>query len=189
MEEDFDLSPIVGANLTPQLLLTETDAYGIEMDLNYKLADFLSLSGNFTYQNAKFVGNSPTNANPALAVLGKKPERLSPILVNLGAQFNASGFDAAVFWNYQSKTYADSTNNVPLYAYGIWRTEAGYSFGGLAEGNKLRLSVGVWNLLNSQGISEGNSRLGAIQAGGSGVYFNGRPILPRRVTARLTFDF
>ncbi len=179
----------VGASLTPQLLLTETDAYGVEMDLNYKATDFLSLSGNFTYQNAKFVGNSPANANPALAVLGKKPERLSPVLVNLGAQFNSSGLDAAVFWNYQSKTFADSTNNVPLYAYGIWRAEAGYTFSGLGEDNRLRFSVGVWNLLNSQGISEGNSRLGAIQAGGSGVYFNGRPILPRRVTARLTFDY
>lgn len=179
----------VGANLTPQLLLTETDAYGVEMDVNYRVADFLTLSGNFTYQDSKFVGNSPTNANPTLAVLGKRPERLSPVLVNLGAQIDKSGFSGALFWNYQSKTFADSTNNVPLYGYGIWRAEAGYAFDGLGAENRLRLSVAVWNILNSQGISEGNSRLGAIQAGGSGVYFNGRPILPRRVVARLTFDF
>ena len=120
---------------------------------------------------------------------GKHPERLPKILANLGAQVDMAGFDASVFWNYQGKTYQDSTNNVPLYAYSIWRAEAGYKFGGLGADNKLRLSVSVWNLFNSQGLAEGNSRAGAIQTGGTGVYFNGRPILPRRITARLTFDF
>lgn len=179
----------VGADLTPALLLTESDAFGIELDGNYQATNFLTLSGNFTYQDAKFVGNSPTNANPTLSVKGKHPERLPKILANLGAQVDMAGFDASVFWNYQGKTYQDSTNNVPLYAYSIWRAEAGYKFGGLGADNKLRLSVSVWNLFNSQGLAEGNSRAGAIQTGGTGVYFNGRPILPRRITARLTFDF
>lgn len=173
----------VGANLTPALLLTESDTFGIELDGNYQPTDYLTLSGNFTYQDAKFVGDSP------LAINGKRPDRLPKILANLGAQVNASGFDASVFWNHQSKTFQDASNNVPLYAYSIWRAEAGYSFSGLGADNKLRLSVGVWNLLNSQGLAEGNPRAGAIQTGGTGAYFNGRPILPRRVTARLTFDF
>jgi iron complex outermembrane recepter protein len=129
------------------------------------------------------VGDSPA------AINGKRPDRLPKILVNLGAQLSASGFDAAVFWNHQGKTFQDASNNVPLFAYSIWRAEAGYTFSGIGAENKLRLSVGVFNLLNSQGLAEGNPRAGAIQAGGTGAFFNGRPILPRRVTARLTFDF
>ena len=173
----------VGANLTPQLLLNETDAFGVELDANLRATDFLSLSGNFTYQDAKFVGASPS------AILGKRPDRLPSILANVGAQVNASGFDASIFWNHQSKTFQDASNNVPLFAYSIWRAEAGYTFEGLGGDNKLRFGVGVWNLLNSQGLAEGNPRAGAIQTGGTGAFFNGRPILPRRITARLTFDF
>ena len=173
----------VGANLTPSLLLTESDTFGVELDANFQPADFLTLSGNFTFQDAKFVGNSPA------AISGKRPDRLPKILVNAGAQLNASGFDASVFWNHQSKTFQDASNNVPLFAYSIWRAEAGYTFDGLGAENKLRFSVGVWNLFDSQGLAEGNPRAGAIQAGGTGAFFNGRPILPRRVTAKLTFDF
>jgi iron complex outermembrane recepter protein len=173
----------VGANLTPSLLLTESDTFGIELDGNFQPTDYLTLSGNFTYQDAKFVGNSPATIN------GKRPDRLPKMLANIGAQLNASGFDASVFWNHQSKTFQDASNNVPLFAYSIWRAEAGYTFDGLGAENKLRFSVGVWNLLNSQGLAEGNPRAGAIQTGGTGAYFNGRPILPRRITAKLTFDF
>jgi iron complex outermembrane recepter protein len=173
----------VGANLTPSLLLTESDTFGIELDGNYQPTDYLTLSGNFTYQDAKFMGDSPASIN------GKQPDRLPKMLANVGAQVNASGFDASVFWNHQSKTYQDASNNVPLFAYSIWRAEAGYTFDGLGAENKLRLSVGVWNLLNSQGLAEGNPRAGAIQTGGTGAYFNARPILPRRITAKLTFDF
>jgi hypothetical protein len=71
----------------------------------------------------------------------------------------------------------------------IWRAEAGFTFDALGGENKLRFSVGVRNLFNSQGLAEGNPRADAIQSGGTGAYFNGRPILPRRVTAKLTFDF
>lgn len=173
----------VGANLTPSLLLTESDTFGIELDGNYQPTDYLTLSGNFTYQDAKFMGDSPTSIN------GKRPDRLPKMLANVGAQVNASGFDASVFWNHQSKTFQDASNNVPLFAYSIWRAEAGYTFDSLGAENKLRFSVGVWNLLNSQGLAEGNPRAGAIQTGGTGAYFNARPILPRRITAKLTFDF
>lgn len=173
----------VGANLTPSLLLTESDTFGIELDGNFQPTNYLTLSGNFTYQDAKFMGDSP------VAINGKRPDRLPKMLANIGAQLNASGFDASVFWNHQSKTFQDASNNVPLFAYSIWRAEAGYTFDGLGAENKLRFSVGVWNLLNSQGLAEGNPRAGAIQTGGTGAYFNGRPILPRRITAKLTFDF
>ena len=173
----------VGANLTPSLLLTESDTFGIELDANYQPTDYLTLSGNFTYQDAKFVGDS------AAAINGKRPDRLPKILANVGAQVNGGGFDASVFWNHQSKTFQDASNNVPLFAYSIWRAEAGYTFDGLGADNKVRFSVGVWNMLNSQGLAEGNPRAGAIQSGGTGAYFNGRPILPRRITAKLTFDF
>ena len=173
----------VGANLTPSLLLTESDTFGIELDGNYQPTEYLTLSGNFTYQDAKFVGDSP------VAINGKRPDRLPKMLANIGAQLNTSGLDASVFWNHQSKTFQDASNNVPLFSYSIWRAEAGYTFDGLGAENKLRFSVGVWNLLNSQGLAEGNPRAGAIQTGGTGAYFNGRPILPRRITAKLTFDF
>lgn len=175
----------VGDNLTPQVTATDTDAFGIELEGTYDVSDVLSINGNLTYQDAKFVGDSPA------AINGQELNRLPPLLVNIGAVYDDGKFDASAFYNYQSSTFQDGSNNVPLDAYGIARIEAGYTTD-LGDGDdSLRFSVGVWNLFDGQGLAEGNPRAGLVQVapGSASPFFNGRPILPRRVTARVTYDF
>lgn len=173
----------VGDNLVAEVTSVDTDTFGIELDASFQLNDFFQLTSNFTYQSAEFVGGSPA------AINGQELNRLPDVLVNVGSTFNYGNFDAALFLNYQGDTFQDGSNNVPLDSYSTVRTEAGYStnFGD----SRLRFSVGVWNLFDDQGLAEGNPRDGLVQAapGENPAFFNGRPILPRRVTARITFDF
>lgn len=182
---DRNTVTFIGDNLTAQVTPIDTDAYGIELDGSYDINDYLTVSGNFTYQDATFAGNTQTNLN------GNELNRLPPILVNVGAQYNSGRFDASAFINYQDSTFQDGTNNVPLDSYSIVRAEAGYTFNTGNPEEKLRLSAGVWNLFDDQGLAEGNPRAGLVQstAAGNAAFFNGRPILPRRVTVRLTYDF
>ena len=175
----------VGDNLTPQVTPTDTDTFGVELTGSYELTDNFIIDGNLTYQDAKFVGGSPA------AINGMEINRLPPLLVNVGARFDNGVFDASAYYNYQSGTFQDGSNNVPLDAYGIARVEAGYTLG-IGDGNdNLRASIGVWNLFDGQGLAEGNPRAGLVQVapGAAAPFFNGRPILPRRVTARLTYNF
>ncbi len=175
----------VGNDLTPVVNSLETDTYGVELDGTFEVNDYLKLNGNFTYQDHEVI----ESANASL--IGNELNRLPNILLNVGAQFNAGGFDAAAYWNYQGDSFADQGNGIELDAYSIARAEVGYSFG-MSDNNdeNLRVSLGVWNLFDSQGLAEGNPRRGITQtADADAIYFNGRPILPRRVTVKLTYDF
>jgi outer membrane receptor protein involved in Fe transport len=64
---------------------------------------------------------------------------------------------------------------------------AGYNIN-LDNKSTLRLSGGVFNVFNSEGITEGNPRAGDAQTN-SGDFFVGRPILPRSYYLRVTFTF
>ena len=46
----------------------------------------------------------------------------------------------------------------------------------------------LFNLFDSDGVTEGSPRLGNSQTSDN-PYFVGRPILPRRVTFRVKYDF
>jgi hypothetical protein len=48
--------------------------------------------------------------------------------------------------------------------------------------------VNVFNVFDTDATTEGSPRLDNNQTVG-GAYFVGRPVLPRRITARATFNF
>lgn len=173
----------VGPNLDAQVTPTEVDTFGIELDGSFSLTDTLNVTGNFTYQDAKFVGGSPAG------ILDQEVNRLPKVLANLGAVYDDDRFDASIFWNHQGRTFQDASNNVPLEAYSIVRAEIGYTFPVDDGDGGLRVSAGVWNLLDSEGLAEGNPRAGLVQNLTASPFFNGRPILPRRFSFRLTYDF
>jgi hypothetical protein len=59
----------------------------------------------------------------------------------------------------------------------------------LGKKQSLRLGVQVFNLLDSDGVTEGSPRQADNQGGGVSDFFVGRPILPRRLFVRATFSF
>ena len=180
---DRNAVSFTGAQLTPTVTATETDAYGIEFNGQADLNENISLFGNLTWQDAEYVGGSQAN------ILGKKVERNPDIVGNVGARLDYGNFDATASMNFQTSTFQDAGNNVDLDSYSTVRAEAGYTFDTSGD-DSIRLSVGVWNLFNSEGLAEGNPRAGVVQTNQPAAqFFNGRPILPRRVTARITYDF
>ena len=166
----------------PTLVKTDSDTFGVEMDGRFRVNDYVRLLANFVYQNHEV---SSENAS----VDGKEFNRLPDVIANIGVLAQYKGFDGSLFWNYNGATYADEANTVELDSFSIVRLDAGYNFD-VGNDNNLRLSLNVWNLLDSDGLQEGNPRTPLEgQAGTSVGYFIGRPILPRRITLRLTYDF
>jgi outer membrane receptor protein involved in Fe transport len=73
-----------------------------------------------------------------------------------------------------------------LKGFHVVNLDAGYKFG-IAR-HKVRLGINVFNLFNTDATTEGSPRQDNNQTTG-GQFFVGRPVLPRRIAARLTVDF
>jgi len=159
-----------------------TMTYGLEGTWAYDLTKNLNFNGSITYQNHEYDGHEQ---NPDY--VGNKLERQPNFLWNAGLDYNNEVFDAGFSWNHTGDKFANIANSVELDAINIFRLDGGYTIKLGENGESLRMGVAVFNLFNSHGVTEGNPRQAAQAA--EGEYFIGRPILPRRVFFRTTFNF
>ncbi|MFY8003197.1 MAG: hypothetical protein ACOVNR_00070, partial [Chitinophagaceae bacterium] len=114
-------------------------------------------------------------------------ERQPRIMYNIGATYTNKQFDIGYHTEYFGKRFGNPSNLVTLDPYSIARLDAGYTFR-LQQDGTLRLSGGVFNLFNNEGITEGNPRAGNAQTN-TGDFFVGRPIIPRAFFLRATYTF
>ncbi|MFM2410887.1 MAG: hypothetical protein RL481_1715, partial [Pseudomonadota bacterium] len=169
--------------------LVATESYGIEAQLDLKLLDNLRFNGNITLQKAKYtefqtnVGGVPTS-NPA--IIGNDLERQPQLLYNAGLYYDDEMIDASLFTNYTANNFTASNNAIKLKGWHVANFDAGVKFP-IGE-NSVRLGVNIFNLFNTDATTEGSPRLDNNQTVG-GAYFVGRPVLPRRIMGRLSFNF
>ncbi len=161
--------------------VVSTESYGLEASLNVRLLPNLRFDGNVTLQDHKFTAFERTPA-----FIGNELPRQPNLLYNAGIYYDDRTFDASIYTNYTGKNFTSEANSIELEDFHIASFDAGYTTGG-PEG-ALRLGVHIFNLFNSEGITEGSPRQDTNQTSG-GNFFVGRPILPRRFTARLTYSF
>ena len=129
------------------------------------------------------VNNTSSEAN-----IGNELARQPNFLATLGLNYNNQKFDALLSVNHTGSKFTDDTNNVELDAISIFRLGAGYTFTTQGD-NTLRVGLSVFNLFDSDGLTEGNPRAGIAGQSADGEFFFGRPILPRRVFFTTTFNF
>lgn len=169
--------------ITESIQLQSTRTFGLETSLNYNIASGINAYGNFTYQAHEFTeveGNDDQ--------VGNSIARIPNIMGMAGISYDNNSFDANLSSNFLGSKYANNANSVELDGFNIVRLDAGYKLG-LGKGDEsVRLGVSVFNLLDASGVTEGSPRQGNSQVAG-GNFFVGRPILPRRIFLRATFDF
>jgi outer membrane receptor protein involved in Fe transport len=146
----------------------------------------LSFEGNATYEHDVYTKYTPVAACQPDCV-GKTMQRQPNVLGNLGLYYKDSLFDAAIFDSYTGRTFTSDLNNIELAGFHIVRLDAGYTrtFSG---GDRARIGVSVYNLFDSTAVTEGSPRQGTLQNAGQ-AYFIGRQVLPRRIMARLSYEF
>lgn len=167
--------------LTERVNLVGTESYGVEGTVNVRIIDNLSFNGNVTWQKAEYTAFDTTPTN-----IGKQVERQPEWLYNAGLYFDDGTFDLSVFTNYTGSNFTAATNAIELEGWNIANLDAGYSMG--IGNSTLRLSLNVFNLFDTDAVTEGSPRQDANQVA-NGAFFVGRPVLPRRLTARATFTF
>lgn len=167
-----------GGGITESVTLLSTTAPGIEASASYRIARPLTLTGNLTVTDHK-ITEGPFK--------DKEIERKPKQFANAALTYDDGSYDGSLSWNYQSRAFTSPLNNIVLPSYSLWRMTAGYKMS-LAGGQSIRFGLGVFNLLDSQGLAEGSPRQGTNQTAG-GQYFDGRPILPRRVTLTASYSY
>lgn len=155
---------------------------GFEFTYDWAIARNLRVDGGVTYQTSEYTADdsAPTN-------VGNWLERQPRLMYNFGVGYTNNNFNAGFHTDYFGKRYGNASNLVELDPYSIARIDLGYNFQ-LANKSTLKLTAGVFNLFNSEGITEGNPRAGNAQAN-TGDFFVGRPIIPRSYFARMTLSF
>jgi len=164
---------------TVNLLSTET--FGAEVIARWNVSEEIVIDGNVTYQDAEF--SKSANAD----LIGKEPRRQPELSGNLGVTFNNGVVDARLAVSYFGDAFANDSNTVELEGHSITTLDLGYTWE-LANDQQIRLGLGVFNLFDSDGITEGSPRQGNSQASAS-EFFVGRPILPRRINITARYDF
>ncbi|MCJ9430473.1 TonB-dependent receptor [Kordiimonas marina] len=168
--------------VTEQVFVQSTRTFGLEGTASYNITSALQVSGNVTLQNHKFTkfeGND--------AYIGNEMRRQPKVMANAGLYYDDGTLDGSFYATYVGDNYANDSNTVKLNAYTIARLDAGYTFH-VTGTQTARIGLSIFNLFNSEGITEGSPRQGSGQAN-AGDYFVGRPILPRRVFVRMTYKF
>ncbi len=183
---------IVGGLLVDQTRSEQnTSTFGVEATWDYRFTDVLSLQGTATYQNHEITKNIQedlVNGGTTVTNEGNELARQPNILGSIALNYNDSAFDAIFSLNHTGKKFTSDINDVELDAITIARVGAGYTFN-TNEDNSVRLGFSVFNLFDSDGITEGNPRAGVAGEAGNQDFFFGRPILPRRVFLTATFNF
>ena len=166
---------------TERVNLVGTESYGVEATLDLKLLENLRFNGNLTIQKSEYIAFDTTPAN-----IGNNVERQPEVLYNAGLYYDDGAIDASIFTNYTGDNFTASNNAIRLQGWHVVNLDAGYKF---AVGNgSLRLSVNVFNLLDTDAVTEGSPRQDSNQVA-NGAFFVGRPVLPRRITGRVTYSF
>ena len=119
--------------------------------------------------------------------MGNELERQPNVLYNAGLYYDDGRIDASIFTNYTGDNFVASNNAIVLDGFNIVNLDAGYTFTTFGE-RTVRVGVNVFNLFDSDATTEGSPRQDVNQTAG-GAYFVGRPVLPRRITARVTMNF
>ncbi|MGV6830648.1 MAG: TonB-dependent receptor domain-containing protein, partial [bacterium] len=168
-----------------------TRTFGLEATANYRFSDNLNAFATLTYQDHEITTNQTEDlVNGGITTINEGNEigRQPNLLGSLGLTYDDSNFDALFSLNHTGSKFTDDSNNVELDAITIARIGAGYTFNTKSD-NSLRIGLSVFNLFDSNGLTEGNPRAGIAGQSEDGEFFFGRPILPRRVFFTTTFKF
>ncbi len=158
------------------------NAYGIEADLTYTPVTGLYLRGNWTLLKATYASNGSFALNGI-------PNSIGDLL----GTYTLGDWTLEADWHYVGNrigglSFGGYTNaGQAVFVVGTALPAYNYMDVGLSlyiPSQAITLALGVTNVYQSLGLEEGNPRASAI-----GNYFLARPILPRRLTFSVGYQF
>jgi outer membrane cobalamin receptor len=182
---DPRVDPETGVVTTVPAQIGGSQTFGVEATAAYLVPaiDGLRLDAMVTFQDHQYTDYTSGDND----FTGNWIRRQPKVMLRGAAQYEQEGFDLRVNAKYTGKRFADEANFQELDPYTVVNAGAGYT-ASFAEGQSLRFGVHVFNALDSRGLTEGDPRLPPGTSIEDQPFFNARPILPRRVVAKLTYN-
>jgi len=153
-------------------------SYGAELEASAKPLEGLSLMGNATILKSEL-------GSGAGADIGSWIAGVPPIIGNLSCTYTFSGITFLADWHLVGRRYVDVRTNTILPTYSYFNFGLSYAIPGYG----ITISADLLNAFQSNGLEEGNPRLQQIPGGRTSDIFLARPILPRQLTASVTYRF
>lgn len=171
------VDPVTGATTWVVVPSPNTRSYGAEVELVAGPFSGLQLFGNGTFLRAEL-------GSGAGADIGSRINGVPTSIGNAAAIYavpTVPGLQFKADWHWVDKRFVDIKAGVTLPSYDYFNFGASYR---LPQG--ATISVDLLNAFQSKGLEEGNPRL---LTGGAAPLFLARPILPRRLTVSMSYDF
>jgi len=185
-----NLKIIDGQNVIVTEAVGKSRSYGVELTGAYAPRQIpgSQLQISFTYQDPRYSDFKVySTAGTFVDLKDKKVLRQANVMANAALTYDRSGFDALVSFSYTGDRFGDDANLFTLDAFSVVTAGAGYTFS-FPGGQTLRAGLHVYNLFDSQGLTEGDPRLATGVDPTQFPFLNARPILPRRVSVSLTYN-
>jgi outer membrane receptor protein involved in Fe transport len=187
------LLTISGRTAWVSLPTPDVASFGLEVEASANPSPGLSILGGATLIKSQFsscpdsTATAPARRCPAFTKVGTFINGVPPVIGNLSATYTlGSGVNLLADWHFVASRYNDTPdsasrrNELPAYSY----ANLGASY--VIRNPGITVSANLLNAYQSKGLEEGNPRL---QSGTTSNLFLARPILPRRFTVSLKYDF
>ncbi len=119
---------------------------------------------------------------------GNDIKRVPQFMLNSALVYERRGVDLTLNWLVVGDRFADDANLFKLEQFGVVTLDAGYTVP-FSSGQSVRLGVNVYNLFDSEGLTEGDPRLATGVDPTQFPFLNARPVLPQRVKFSATYNF
>ncbi|RMI12492.1 MAG: TonB-dependent receptor, partial [Calditrichaeota bacterium] len=179
-------------------MIRKTTTRGLELTSRWDLPMIrgVHVQGNLTLQDHRY-GDYPITTVGPDGVIGTRDDtpanyrgnavrRQPGIMAGGRLAYRGRRLDFTAGIKYLGKRFADDGNILELHPFTLLTLDAGYRLFFWRK-QVLRIGVHVFNALNSHGLTEGDPRLPPGADPLKRRYFNARPILPRRITFKLSF--
>ncbi|HEY7893482.1 MAG TPA: TonB-dependent receptor [Gemmatimonadaceae bacterium] len=153
----------------------QNKSYGAEVELLATPIEGLQLLGSGTLLRAEL-------GTGAGAQVGARLNGVPASLGNVSGTYTLGRFRGLADWHWVGSRFVDITTGTALPAYSYFNFGVSYLF----PANGVTLDVRLLNAFQGEGLEEGNPRL--LTSGTSSIFL-ARPILPRRLTIALRYDF
>lgn len=169
------IDSITGASAWVIVPSPENQSYGVELELLATPLDGLQLLGSGTFLKAEL-------GSGAGADIGSRINGVPASIGNLSAAYTFGRARATADWHWVGSRFVDVTVGTALPAYSYFN----YGLSYYLPGQGITINANLLNAFMDEGLEEGNPRL--LSSGGTGIFL-ARPILPRRFTLSMRYDF
>jgi len=185
--QDAQVDPVTGESEFVTVFAGEAQTIGTEIEIVAAPRPDVRFNSTLTLQQPEFEELNITEGDELVSLEGNRVRRIPEVLVQLGVEVDpVENLTLLGDWNFVGNRFSNNENTIELDSYSIF--DVGLQYRLPFQGITFSLDVANVGDTIADALTEGNPRVDE-QLGAQLTRFLARPVLPRRVTAGVSYDF